>query len=307
MSLSIRKETNDFLQEIVRIIKENLDLDKTLSFNMLKTNLARSKYGNPRDSGFNEGLVSQSKEFYEAYKEQFKENSKPEYTDSELYLMDMNKRLKDGERVQAKNEQNTSGEASLDPSFNKISLGPDDKPNFEAGGFKSFEIEKIEDSTFSGQFNPIFERENEGSSQNEVEKIDEGGNSGKNIFNRTGSQLGNNQFKSTGLSKNSSGNDGKVKISFKNDNIGDTGNRKVQVETEGEIKVVGMGDEGDVKVLEMKGKGEDIHLTKKEEVIINETIVTEFEEESGVEGKNSNMDIKDITTSFDNSRQEGNK
>jgi hypothetical protein len=285
MSLTIRKETNDFIQEISRIMQKNLDMDKTLSFNFLKTNLAILKYGNPQDSGFNEGLIGQSKEFYEAYKEHVKDTTKPEYSESELYLMDMNKRLKDGERVKANDSENIS----KDQSFKQDQQVNEDKPNFEAGGFKSFEIEKIEDSNFSGQFNPIFERENEGSSQNEGNKEEGSKKETKNIFTRTGSLFKQQDLKSKGKLGGSNVNDGKVKISFKNDNINENENRQVQVETEGEVKVVGMGEEGDVKVLGLKGKGEDIHLTIKEEVIINETIVTVEEGESQVEGGNDTI------------------
>ena len=264
-------------------------MEKTYSFHLLKSNLMILKHGNRTDSGYMEGVIGRSKEFYEKFGGQFKDKDKPEYSESDLYLMEMNKQLKNGERVKAKDSGNTSQEMS----FNKQSKGPEDNPNFEAGGFKSFEIEKIEDSHFSSQFNPIFERdgENETSSQNENEKVNP---SNTNIFTRTGSLLENNQ-KNT-LAK---GNEGKIKISFQNDNL--ENGRNVQVETEGDLKVVGMGKEGDIKVVDLKGEGDDIHLTIKEEVIINETIVTEYVDDSENKGKSNGEVGNEILSSINQS------
>jgi hypothetical protein len=249
-----------------------------LSFNLLKTNLAIQKYGNPRDSSYMEGIVGQSKEFYEKFDNVLGNKEKPEHTDSELYLIDMNKRLHNGERVKAQD----SNQASQDNSFNKTNQNSKENPDFENKGFKSFEIEKIQDSQFSGQFNPIFERKDEHeSSQNEMEKNKDVKT--KNIFNRTESLFQNkNENKLAKKDK-----DGKLKIMFKNDDIENESNRNVQVETEGGVEVVGMGDKGDVKVVDIKGKGDDIHLTIKEEVIINETIVTEYAEDSELKDRNS--------------------
>ena len=274
MSTNVPKKTNDFLQVLNKVITRSLDMEKTYSFHLLKSNLMILKHGNRTDSGYMEGVIGQSKEFYEKFGGHFKDKDKPEYSESDLYLMEMNKQLKNGERVKAKESGNTSQEMS----FNKQSRGPEDNPNFEAGGFKSFEIEKIEDSHFSTQFNPIFERENENeaSSQNEGEKGNDPAN--PNIFTRTGSLLENNQKNTLGK-----GPEGKIKISFQNDNL--ENGRNVQVETEGDLKVVGMGREGDVKVVDLKGEGDDIHLTIKEEVIINETIVTEYVDDSENKGK----------------------
>ena len=237
------------------------------------------KHGNRSDSGYMEGLTGQSKEFYEKFGGQFKEGDRPEYSESDFYLMEMNKQLKDGKRVKAKD----LGINSNDMSFNRQSRGPEDKPSFDAGGFKSFEIEKIEDSHFSTQFNPIFERdgENETSSQNEGDKDGETSSRRKsnNVFTRRKSKVDNNQ----------ANNLGKIKISFTNDDLDGENSRNVQVETEGDLKVVGMGKEGNVKVVDLNGDGDDIHLTIKEEVIINETVMTEYVDESENKGKNSQV------------------
>ena len=289
MSTSVSKNKSDFLKFLSKIVKRNRDTHRMLSFNLLKTNLAIHKYGNPRDSNYMDGIVGQSKEFYDKYDNVLKDKDRPEHTDSELYLIDMNKRLQKGERVKAED----SGRSSQELSFNKTSQGPKDNPSFEAGGFKSFEIEKIQDSHFSGQFNPIFEQKNEHeSSQNETDKQKSSESKTKNIFNRTESLFQNNKENNLNTA-GSKGKDGKVKIFFKNDDIEDESNRNVQVETEGGVKVVGMGDKGDVKVVDIKGKGDDIHLTIKEEVIINETVVTEYAEDSELKDKNSmNQGVK---------------
>ena len=185
MSTSVSKDTNDFLLLLNKIIQRNQDSHVMLSFNLLKTNLAIQKYENPRDSTYMDDVIGQSKEFYEAYGNILNNKDKPEHTDSELYLIDMNKRLHNGERVKAKE----SNQSSQENSFNNVNEGSTEGPDFEAGGFKSFEIDKIQDSHFSGQFNPIFERKDEHeSSQND--NIGSG-KQVKNIFNRTESLFEN--------------------------------------------------------------------------------------------------------------------
>lgn len=218
--------------------------------------MAIQKFGNPADSGYLDGIVGQSKEFYEKYDFESKNKDKPQFTESELYLMDMNSRLKKGERVKAEDSQNQIHEESGNDS------NAQQNSNLEQGKFKSFDANRDQDSHFSGQFNPIFEQNNEqeASSQNESQNKPKT----NNIFNRTES-LFRNTPNSLLKENGSSPSEGK-KIGFKDD-MNDLLKPKVEVE-DGENL-----NEEDQNAIEEKR--------------VNETIMTEYVDESEVKDKHS--------------------
>lgn len=250
------KRTNDLLNLLQRTVKRSQDTLRLMSFNLFKANLVLQKYGNPADSGFLDGIVGQSKEFYEKFGLGAKSNDKPEFTESELYLMDMNKRLKKGERVQAEESPVQSGEVSE----NRGDADTRQNSSAEGKGFKSFEMDKAQDSHFSGQFNPIFEQNNEHepSSQNESEQKPKT----NNIFNRTDSLFQN--LPGSALKDGASAQREGTKIKFKDD-------------MEDLLK----------PTPEAKSELRDQDREAIEEKRVNETIMTEYIDESEVKDANS--------------------
>ena len=256
MSTTVSNQTTNYIVFLQNIVKRKRDTHVMLSFNLLKTNLAIQKYGKEVDN-----------HLYDI--------------DSELNLKDKDQRLHNKE-INKVGETNVNNQEN---SFNKDDQKSKENPDFQNGEFKLFEIEKIQDSEFSGQLNPITKMQNgDQPTQNEVHKEESDANI-NNIMSGTGTVYTNKIHNK----------DGKVKIMFKNDNIEDDSNRNVQVETEGGVEVVGMAGKGEVKVVDIKGKGDDIHLTIKEEVIINETIVTEYDDSRIKESSSTNNGIRNNT------------
>lgn len=226
------------------------------------------KYGKVKENQLGDN-VELSKNFYTQFDEPIKHKEEPEFTESDLYLMDLNKQLKGGEATPLVADDKPS---SQETSFNKMPVAQD-QPDFTAQGFKSFEIDKIEDSKFSGVFTPILEQtkeENLSSNQSE-EKVEsyemEVDQNKKNVFTRNGSQDNINKKDFMGSIEDINSDkkrvqEGDIKITFDNTSFNKDNNTEIIVQIENEV-----GNQG------------DIHLIIKDDVVVNETIVIEIDDQ----------------------------
>lgn len=266
MSTAIPTETRELLSLSAQIVKRNQATHRMLSFNMLKTHWALNKFRDPREN-------------------EYLHETAGKLDDHQGRLGSASRRHKRTRRGKSTREDDSEYD-SREMSFSKGNGPRKDTPSFDVGGFKSFEIERIQDSHFSEQFSPIFEKKEEHESANQHARGDAPGNENApgggqgTLASNEAAPEGKGHVRAEASTRGVTGRNGNVKISFKNDPTGEGESRNVRVKTGDNLKVVGMGKDGDVRVVDLKGKGEDIHLTIKEEVVINETIVTEYDDDN---------------------------